>query len=323
MSIAPEPAPDVREGGSSPAWLRRHLRVVLGIIVLALVIVLAVLAVWHDRHQFAAALRDMGWATVLGGALAAVAGVGFTFPLWWNTLDGLGARLEIGPAFVAFFVSQLGKYLPGSVWPVVAQMEAGRTQGVNRRTMLAGNLFAVIINIIVGATLACVLLPLSSPDALRRFWWLFIALLALLPLLHPRVLPIALDKLFALARRPPMNERLRPRATVRAAGWGLLSWISLGIHVGILCAGLGHGSFTTFVTATGAMALAVCVGVLFIPAPAGAGLREVALLLALSPVLSDQQALAVVIVSRVTLIVVDLLLAAIALTYWRLSTSRP
>jgi hypothetical protein len=52
--------------------------------------------------------------------------------------------------------------------------------------------------------------------------------------------------------------------------------------------------------------------VLLIPAPAGAGLREVVLLLVLRSILSNGQALAVVIGSRVLLIVADLLLAGLA-----------
>jgi hypothetical protein len=60
------------------------------------------------------------------------------------------------------------------------------------------------------------------------------------------------------------------------------------------------------------MALAIPLGVLFIPAPAGAGIRDVILVLVLSAPLGAGPALGVVIVSRVLLIIGDLLLAGIA-----------
>jgi glycosyltransferase 2 family protein len=60
------------------------------------------------------------------------------------------------------------------------------------------------------------------------------------------------------------------------------------------------------------MALAISAGVLFIPAPAGAGLREVILVLVLRSALTPGQALAVAVGSRVLLIVADLLLAGLA-----------
>jgi hypothetical protein len=60
------------------------------------------------------------------------------------------------------------------------------------------------------------------------------------------------------------------------------------------------------------MALAVCAGVLFIPAVAGVGIREIVLKLVLAAVLTSPQAFAVVVMSRVLLTAVDLLLAAAA-----------
>ena len=92
----------------------------------------------------------------------------------------------------------------------------------------------------------------------------------------------------------------------------LLSWLLLGAHAGVLVAGLGVPTATALLLGTGALALAVTVGVLVVPLPAGAGLREAALLLALAPVLATGEGLAVAVVSRVELVVVDLLLAGLA-----------
>jgi uncharacterized membrane protein YbhN (UPF0104 family) len=70
------------------------------------------------------------------------------------------------------------------------------------------------------------------------------------------------------------------------------------------------------------MALAVAGGVLFIPAPAGAGVRDVILGLVLRSQLTSAQALAVVIASRVILVVADLGLACCAVAVRRLGRSR-
>lgn len=310
-----EPNPDLASPVPAPVaavGVRRHLKSAVGLVLIVLVVVLAALAIWKDRQAFSDALDTMGVGTVLLSAAFGLVGVAFTFPIWHSTLRGLNAKLPLGPAMVVFFASQLGKYLPGSVWPVVAQMEAGRRYQINRRTILTGNLFSLAINLVVGTIVACALLPASSPAALHRFWWLLLALPVLLPLMHPRVLPWVLDRVFALLGRPAVNDRLQPRAMLQAAGWGALSWAALGAHVAVLCAGLGHGGLAAYLTSTGAIALAIVVGVLFIPAPAGGGIREVALLLALSALVSQNQGLAIVIVSRLSLVAVDLVLAAAA-----------
>lgn len=101
------------------------------------------------------------------------------------------------------------------------------------------------------------------------------------------------------------------RSTVRSGAWSVLSWLLLGTHVYVLCAALGHAGFSAFALCVGGTALAVSAGALLIPVPAGAGLREVALLLVLRSILGPGQALAVVVASRALLIVADLLLAAL------------
>jgi hypothetical protein len=72
----------------------------------------------------------------------------------------------------------------------------------------------------------------------------------------------------------------------------------------------------------GGMALAYAAGVLFIPAPAGVGPRDLVLGYVLVGVLTHGEILAVVLASRVILILVDLLLAAVAsVTAPRMRTS--
>jgi uncharacterized membrane protein YbhN (UPF0104 family) len=92
----------------------------------------------------------------------------------------------------------------------------------------------------------------------------------------------------------------------------LASFVTLGLHVGVLVMAIDKPKLSTLVLCIGGMALAVCAGVLFIPAPAGAGVRDVILSLVLGGVLRPGAALAVVVASRALLVVADLLLAALA-----------
>jgi hypothetical protein len=311
---------DVRPGVEQPVAGPDERRVsrgraIAGAAVIVVVVVAAGIAVYQQRHSFAGTLRRVGAGSMALSLLAGLIGVAATFPMWREVLHGLGVQMPWGAGSRVFFTSQLGKYLPGSVWPVVMQMEAGRARGASRRTMLAANLITLVMSCALGLILACLLLPLYDAHALRRYWWALLALPFLLALLHPRALPALLDRAFALIHRPPLGERLDLRSGACAAGWSLLSWLGLGTHLAIVCAALGHGGLSAFVLCTGGMALAVSLGVLFIPAPAGAGVRDVVLTLVLRTMLSSGQALAVVIASRVVLIVGDLVLAAAAAAF--------
>ena len=266
-------------------------------------------AIYRERGPFADALKSIGAGSIVASFAFGLAGVAATFPVWREVLSGLGVDMPWGIGSRVFFVSQLGKYVPGSVWPVIMQMEAGRARGASRRTMLAANLIMLAMSCCIGLLIACIFLPAYDTHVLAHYWWVLLALPFLLALLHPRALPGLLDRVFALVHRPPLNEQLAVRPAARASCWSVASWALLGIQLGVLSNGVAHHGVSTYLLSIGAVALAVPLGVLFIPAPAGAGIRDVVLALVLSIILTPGQALAVVVASRVLLIGCDLALA--------------
>jgi hypothetical protein len=235
-----------------------------------------------------------------------------TYQQWRTVLSDLGVPLGLAEGARVFFVSQLGKYVPGSVWPVVMQMEAGRGRGASRKTMLAANVITTVLSICVGVVLAGALLPFSSTAALHRFWWALAVLPLLIVLVHPQSLPFLLDRVLKALRRAPLGVRMSGAGTFRGIGWSVLSWVGLGGHVAVLVAALDKVSIGVVALCIGGMGLAVSAGVLFLPAPAGAGMREVVLGFVLATVLHSGQVVAVVVASRVILLLGDLVLAAAA-----------
>jgi hypothetical protein len=303
--------------GSPSRWRRAG-----GILVTGLVLAGVAWAVARDWHSFLGSMHKVGWAGVVLSIAFGMLAVGCTCLQWRAVLHGLGVdfgRLESGQVF---FPSQLGKYLPGSVWPVVMQMEAGRSRGASRKTMLAANLVTILTGLVSGVLLAGILLPFSYPQALHRFWWALAALPVGVVLAHPKSLPYLLDRLLLLARREPLGVQMTGPATLWASAWAGLSWVFFGLHLTVLTASIGHFSAGTVALCIGGMGLAVSAGVLFLVAPAGAGFREVVLGYVLVAVVTSGQAVAVVIASRVLLIAVDLIWAALALGSVRLFRRR-
>ena len=165
-----------------PSRRRRAFGVGLGIAVVGAVSTVVV----HDRKSFVDSLHQLGVWPLVASFACGVAGVAASFGMWREVLRGLGVDIPWRVGSRVFFASQLGKYLPGSVWPVVMQMEAGRSRGANRRTMLSANLIVVVMSCSVGLLVACLLLPLHDAHALVRYWWALLALPILVALLHPR-----------------------------------------------------------------------------------------------------------------------------------------
>lgn len=288
----------------------------LGLIAPYLFIVLAgaaaVYAIGTRRHELVSVLGHLGPTAVLASVIFGMLGACATFMLWRQLLIGLGVDPPRSGSFRVFFVGQLGKYLPGSVWPVVAQMEFGKRKGIARRTMLAANALSLALALAVGLIVGAVLLPLTSTSAMRTFRWFFLVLPFLLVLLHPRTIPGLLDWLFMRLGRPPLGQRLTWSAMWRAGCWALLSWVLLGLHLYALTSGLGVVGPHVLAATIGGFALAASAGILFVPAPAGAGIRDVVLIATLGVSMTSAQALGVGLASRVLLIIVDLLMTALA-----------
>jgi len=305
VSTAPRPGATARALAvlRSP-WVR------WGFLVLALALaVYAVVAVRDDLADAAAALPG---ARIAGAALLAVAFVGCTLLSWRALLTDLGSRLDPRAAVAVFGISQLGKYVPGGVWNVVAAAEVGADHGVPRRRTMTATAVATGVGVVSGAVVGVIALPFVAAEALDDWAWALWLLPAVVVLLLPPVLNRLLAAALRLARRPALEHPLSWGGLGAAAGWAAAGWVLAGVQVWLLATGLGMASdVRTLALAVGGYALAWMVGFLVVVVPAGAGARELVLLAVLTGVLPHAEVLLVVLVSRVLVTLADLFFAGL------------
>lgn len=276
--------------------------------------VVALATQWDGiRH----ALTCLPPALVVAALLLAMAALLTSMLMWRLLLAGLGSSLPVRVAARVLFVSQLGKHLPGSVWPMLAQMELGRDHGVPRRRSATVFVLMMLFSLATGLLLAAGTLPFAAGAEIRGFRWAFLLIPLLLALAHPRVLNPLIGRLLRLVRRPELERPLSGRTSALAALAGLAQWVLYGVHAWLLAVGLGADPGAALPLAFGGFALAWCVGFLVVVTPAGLGVRELVLVAAFSPVLDTTDALVVAVASRVLLTVSDLLLAGAGATSMR------
>lgn len=267
---------------------------------------LALRARWAEAGDALAALSP--WL-VAGSLAAALAGLGAQMMAWRALLAALGSPLPVPAAARAMFVGQLGKYLPGSVWAFVAQVELAGELRVPRRRGAAATVLAVAVTLTVNLLVAAVALPLSSPAAAQRWWWVLAGAPLLLAALHPRAVTWLLRRVPRLTE--DARERVSGRGMAAAVGWSLAAWVPLGLHSWSLVAGVGGAG--ALPVAVGAYALAWTLGVVVVFAPAGLGVREAVLVAGLAPVLEPGSALVVAALSRLVMTAADILWALFTL----------
>jgi uncharacterized membrane protein YbhN (UPF0104 family) len=257
-------------------------------------------------------LGDQDPFVLLGSLALALAGVWMSFELWRGTLATLGSPVSRRPAARLFFLSQLGKYLPGSVWPVLAQMRMGRELGIPRQRMGLAFLLTLGLSVLVGLLVGLAALPALLRAEGRGVLLGLLVLPVLLSLLVPAVLNGLLSRGLRLFRRPPLPEPLAGRDITRAVLWTLAFWVVYGGHVWLLAVGLGADPLHALPVAIGGFAVAFSIGPLLVVLPAGAGVREAVIVVLLAGLLTTPEATAVALTSRGVLMLTDGLLALAA-----------
>ena len=262
---------------------------------------------WGDIEH---ALGRIGLPISIAAMIAVLGALFASMKSWQVLLAGLGSPLPVPVASRVVFLGQLGKYLPGSVWPILAQMELGTTYRVPRHRSASVAVLAMLLSLLTGLLIAAVTLPFAADST--PYLWAFVVVPVLVACLHPRVLNPLLDRLLKLARRPGLEHPLSGRALSAALAWCFVAWLFNGLQIWLLTSRVGAPLGTAALLAIGGFAFAWSVGFLVIFAPAGVGVREVLLVTLLTPAVGAGAATAVALVSRVVTTASDLLLAGAA-----------
>jgi glycosyltransferase 2 family protein len=260
---------------------------------------------WPDVQAALARIGPVAAAAAFASVLVAMFAA---MQVWRVLLAAVGSPVPVRVGARIMFVGQLGKYLPGSVWPVLAQMELGRAYRVPRHHSASASLLAMVVSLLSGLLTAVLTLPFVGGTV--PYFWAFLAVPPLLACLYPPILNAVLGRMFRLIRRPPLEQRLTARVVATSLAWAFGSWICYGLQIWLLATRLGAPRGAAALLALGGFAFAWSVGFLVILAPAGAGVREVLLVALLSPVLGTGAGTAVALLSRAMTTVGDLLAAA-------------
>lgn len=269
-------------------------------------------AAWGLRgtgHELADAVAA---TPVRGLALAAglvVLGLLTTCGAWLRLLAGYGHPLAPAAGRRVFFVGQLGKYIPGSVWSMGAHADLARGLGVPVRVTVGTSLAFLGLNVATAGLLALGMLAAGMPTLPLPRWTGALGALGC-----------------AVTLTPPVVSRLGTLVSGSAGtlrlGWGALgslvarmalTWTCYaGALVALVPATTAGRAAELLVVAAGGFAAAYVVGVAVVVAPAGVGAREVTLVALLAPAVGLATATAMALVTRVLHTAADLALAALS-----------
>lgn len=312
---------------SGNARLRRHCDNPLGVsrqkriagVSTAVGVLLAVVAVGFvvralvsDWDEVRENLSDAssGWI-VLSVALAAFGMTAIAVP-WRRALEILGGHLGWRQALARYYVGELGKYIPGGVWPVVGRGELAARAGVPRLAAY-GSVALSLASLYLAAmflVLLAVPLTVARDGDLAGLWVLLLLPVGVLGL-HHKVLERARgigEKVLHRSIDVPI-----PRWTESLSLLALYVPAWLGISTATWAVARGLGVDAAYLDVAPAVVLSWIVGFVVVPVPGGVGIREAVFVAASG--LDPGIGAAVSVVARVVFVGVDSL-GALAASAW-------
>lgn len=255
--------------------------------------------------EVARAVRRVHPLALGAAVLLTCVGLLATSVVWRRTLAAFGHDVPRREARSVFFVSQLGKYVPGAVWAIGVQARLAARHAVPVRVTVTTALMFTGIHLLTAGLVAGVLVAtgLAPAPGPRWLWGLGAAacVAGFVPAVTRRLLRRAAGTDLVVGWREP----------VAVVALMALAWTAYALALLLLVEDRSPAALGVL---AGAFALGYVAGVLVVVAPAGLGAREATFVAVLSPVTGLPVATAVALLARVVHTVADVLLAAVS---WR------
>jgi glycosyltransferase 2 family protein len=242
-------------------------------------------SLWHDSHI---ELSRVGWGWLAGSLTVAVGAVLASGFIWLAILRLLGTPTR--PSWAGIYLqSQLGKYVPGTLWQYASRGMLAKSCGIPPRVVLRSLPIELASTAFVGTAFSMLLLG----------WWGLMGALGV----------VASARASTALFRPWIAFRVGARTTVLYTGTWILIGASFWMAARALVPAVSAAQIPIY---TGAFAVAWIVGLVAIYAPGGIGVREAVLVAILGPRIGTADAVLVSTASRVVFTVADLMAAALS-----------
>lgn len=242
-----------------------------------------------------------------------LAAAAFYAYLWKVILEKLGTPLSYRKSYRIFFLSQLGRYLPGKVWGILGLVYLSQKEGVPKVISGASVTLQLLLQVVSGVIVFVMTLPFwGNAEAGTGLYGLLVLLPVGLIFLHPALVNRGLNLALRITGQPEMELSWRYSYLLGQLGlWGIF-WLVNGVAHYFLIRSIYSSSLPPIPVLAGIFAIAWVAGFLSLVTPSGLGVMEGTLVFLLSFYFPVHVATVIALWSRFARTVGDLACATIA-----------
>ena len=201
--------------------------------------------------------------------------LGSMIPIWRIILRWMSYDLPMRIAWRIWFVSNLGRYLPGKVWQVVGMVYLCEKEGIPKRVTGLSIVLAQALSTLSAAGLFCLYLVFEGYPIEPKWTTLLLIILGGgIVFLHPRVLERTINFPLKLFKREPIHIRFSFAKLLFITGLYTLGWCGYGLALYVFISSLAPVSTNLIGVLIPIHAIAYTGGLLVLLAPGGLVVRE-------------------------------------------------
>jgi len=233
------------------------------------------------------------------------------------------ARLPFFTAFSIYNLTQLAKYIPGSIWQFVGKAGAYKKEGLSTNDVKNAMILEMVYVLFSAFAFGSVILGLSDMQVVsfiynkfQGYFYAYLVLFILLVTIGIYFRNHIKDTVVLVSGKNVLNLKM--------TGSLLLVWCLLGFALFITVTPYVHSlSLFDYFSIAGLYALAYFIGFLVPFAPAGVGIREGVLIAGLSSLVSIEQAIVIASLNRFVYFFAEIIIAALILLCKKFQKNSP
>ncbi len=305
-----------REGMSIIGRRKTLLSRVAGIAIVLLIFGLMLRTLYLSWEEITAFEWDFDYCALIIAFSLMLSASAFYAYLWKLILERLGTPLSYRKSYRIFFLSQLGRYLPGKVWGILGLVYLSQKEGVSKVISGASVTLQLLLQVVSGVMVFAATLPFwQDSDSTRGLRVLFLLFPAGLVFLHPALVNRGLHLALRATGQPQIELSWRYSYLLGQLGLWAVFWLVNGLAHYFLIRAIYPLSLPQIPVLAGIFAVAWVAGFLSLVTPSGLGVMEGTLVLLLGFYFSVHVATIVALWTRLAKTTVDMVCAGAA---WRL-----